>query len=161
MPCTALREATAVHFRSVSIPKYASWRACRVWKLSSAVVIFAICCLEPAGEPAIDILRFACDLLDLHDGRVEPLDLLFVERTSSFLQSKSCHGSALPVKNILTVSAPNSLTASSSRKTFPFEEDIFAPFKRPMPKTTMPLGSLSFVGKSSVVEDLEGEVVLI
>ena len=63
-----------------------------------------------------------------------------VELTNSFLQSKSCQGSALPTRNILTVSAPNSSTASSSRKTLPLDEDIFAPFRSPIPKTTMPLG---------------------
>jgi len=30
--------------------------------------------------------------------------------------------------------------ASSSRKTFPLDEDIFAPFRSPMPNTTIPLG---------------------
>ncbi|OPZ41472.1 MAG: hypothetical protein BWY93_02287 [Euryarchaeota archaeon ADurb.BinA087] len=68
----------------------------------------------------------------------------FAEATSSFLQSKSCHGSALPTRNIRTVSAPNSLIASSRRKTFPFEDDIFAPFRSPMPKTTIPFGRRGF-----------------
>jgi hypothetical protein len=68
---------------------------------------------------------------------------LRVEATRSFLQSKSCQGSALPTRNIRTVSAPNSLTASSSRKTFPFDEDILAPFRRPMPNTTIPFGRQS------------------
>ncbi len=83
-----------------------------------------------------------------------------VESTSSFRQSKSCQGSALPIRNIRTVSAPNSCTASSSRKTLPLDDDILAPFNRPMPKTTMPFGSslLAFEDRG-VVEELEGEVV--
>ena len=76
LPSQSFRSRRRYHLRSVSIPKYASCRACRVWKLSSASVVRAMWRLEPACEPAVDVVRLATGVLDLHHGVVEPLDLL-------------------------------------------------------------------------------------
>ncbi len=130
------------HFRSASTPKNASWSACRVWNESSAAVAPSMRRWSLlSSQASMGVAPSACFAsLTVFQNR----SICFlVDETSSFLQSKSCQGSALPTRNILTVSAPNSSRASSSRKTFPLLEDIFAPFRRPIPKTTMPRGCSS------------------
>ena len=115
--------------------------------------------LEPADQPAIDIMRFAIRIFDSPTVLKNRSICFFVEMTSSFLQSKSCHGSALPIRNIRTVSAPKSDTASSSRKTLPLDEDIFGTVEEPHAKNDHTLREFVFGKYRDMVEELEGEVV--
>ena len=65
------------HLRSVSIPNEASCSACRVWKFSRAAVIFTMCSWSRLISQRSMSCGSPCAPFELHDGRIEPLDLLF------------------------------------------------------------------------------------